>query len=52
MWFIVIPFVIGICKEFYDKYKKKTKFDVVDMLVTWLGAVPVAIVMVLHQIIK
>lgn len=45
VWFIVIPIVIGISKELYDKYVRKTFFDVKDMLVTWMGVVPIMIVL-------
>jgi len=29
--------LIGLVKELYDKFIKKTFFDKVDMYVTWLG---------------
>ena len=47
IWFILLPIVIGIVKEFYDKYIRKTSFNWFDLLATVLGAVPVLIITLL-----
>lgn len=47
IWFLLLPVIAGIGKEIYDKYIKRSKFDVKDMLVTWLGVVPVIVIIVI-----
>lgn len=43
LWFLLLPMVIGIVKELYDKYVRKTGFNWWDLLATVLGVVPVLI---------
>lgn len=43
LWFgfIALPLIIGIAKELYDKYVRKTGFNYYDLLATGLGCMPV-----------
>nr|DAE47092.1 MAG TPA: hypothetical protein [Caudoviricetes sp.] len=50
-WLILLPFVAGVSKELLDKYVKKTGFDTIDMLVTWLGAIPVIVILTLKYLL-
>lgn len=50
-WLIILPFIVGASKELLDKYVRKTGFDIKDMLVTWLGAIPVIVVLVLKYLL-
>lgn len=52
IWLIFLPVIAGIGKEVYDKYIKRSKFDVKDMLVTWLGSVPVVVISLITYWIK
>lgn len=47
IWFLLLPIIAGFGKELFDKYIKKSKFDVKDMLVTWAGGVPVVVIIIL-----
>lgn len=42
--FLLLPIGVGIAKELYDKYIRKTGFNWWDWIVTMLGCVPVVIV--------
>lgn len=44
LWFILLPPVIGIMKELFDKYVRSTGFNWWDLLATVLGVVPVLVV--------
>lgn len=44
--FIFLPLIVGIGKELHDKYVKRTKFDIYDILATIAGSIPVLIVWV------
>jgi hypothetical protein len=35
----VSAFFAGLAKELYDKYIKKTYFDISDMIMTWFGSI-------------
>jgi len=50
-WLLLLPFVAGVVKEILDKYVRKTGFDTKDMLATWLGAIPVIVVLVLKYLL-
>lgn len=50
-WLILLPFVAGVTKELLDKYVRKTRFDTKDMLVTWLGAIPIIVVLTLKYLL-
>lgn len=41
LWFLLLPITIGVIKELYDKYIRKTGFDWIDLLVTTSGIIPV-----------
>jgi len=45
VWFILLPVSVGIAKEGYDEYVRKTGFDWGDLLATCLGCVPVMLTM-------
>lgn len=51
VWFIIIPIVVGLGKELYDKYVRKTFFDVKDMLVTWMGVIPIMIILIIKNLL-
>ncbi|HML64633.1 MAG TPA: hypothetical protein PKC55_07380 [Dysgonomonas sp.] len=44
-WFyaLMIGFCIGLIKELYDKYIKKSQFDLYELLSTFFGSVVTAI---------
>ncbi|WP_163309133.1 hypothetical protein [Dysgonomonas sp. 521] len=44
VWFIVLPLLIGIAKELYDKYVRKTGFNWLDIVATALGCMPIGII--------
>lgn len=44
IWFIVLPIVVGIAKELFDKYIRKTGFNWLDVLATCLGCVPIGMI--------
>ena len=46
IWFIVLPFFVGLLKEIYDEYKYGG-FDWRDLLVTTAGALPVGAVILI-----
>jgi len=50
-WLILLPFVVGVAKEILDKYVRKTGFDTKDMLVTWLGAIPVVVILLIDKVL-
>ncbi len=50
-WFILVPLGIGIGKEVFDKYIRKTKFDTMDILATWFGIVPIVLVLLIDKFI-
>jgi hypothetical protein len=50
-WFLLLPVLAGIGKEFFDKYIKKAKFDLYDLAATILGALPVLIILTLGKIV-
>jgi len=47
IWLIVLPVVVGIAKEQYDKYVRKTGFNWWDVLATVLGIIPVLVVIMI-----
>lgn len=49
LWFgfIALPLIIGIAKELYDKYVRKTGFNWWDLVVTGVGCLPVLIVLMI-----
>lgn len=46
LWFVLLPVFIGIVKELYDKYVRKTGFNWWDLLATVLGVVPVLVILI------
>lgn len=38
LWQVVVGILLGVLMEFFDRYVRKTTFDVYDMLWTWGGA--------------
>lgn len=43
--FIALPLIIGVAKELYDKYVRKTGFNWFDLLATGLGCIPVIVLL-------
>lgn len=52
LWFILLPVIIGIAKELFDKYVRKTGFNWWDLLATVSGLVPVLAVLMFLYLIK
>lgn len=50
VWLLVLPLIVGISKELYDKYVRKTGFNWWDLLATVLGVVPVICIMIIKLI--
>ena len=48
VWFILVPIGVGITKELYDKYVRKTKFNWRDWIVTVAGIIPVMVILILR----
>lgn len=48
---ILIGFTIGLIKELFDKYIRKTRFDAIEWLATFSGSVITGIIMFLMKII-
>lgn len=46
-WLIFLPVVVGLAKEMFDKYVRKTGFNFGDLLATWAGAIPVIVILVI-----
>lgn len=48
-WYIaiLIGLSIGLLKEFFDRYVRKSTFDVYDLLATFLGSVATAMYLML-----
>ena len=44
LWFIVLPLFVGVVKELYDKYIRKTGFNWLDLLATVFGIMPVLVI--------
>lgn len=44
---LLIGFIIGFLKEFSDKFIRKTRFDKVEWLATFLGSVATAMAMLI-----
>ena len=42
---LLLPIAVGIAKELYDKYIRKTGFSWGDWMATMLGCVPVVIIL-------
>jgi hypothetical protein len=47
IWLLLLPVIAGIGKEIYDKYIKRSKFDWWDICATWLGVVPVGVILII-----
>lgn len=47
LYALIIGFCIGMIKELADKYIKKSKFDLYDLLATFLGSVLTAIYLII-----
>lgn len=47
VWFIVLPIGIGLAKELYDKYVRKTGFNWWDWIATVAGVIPVIVMLLL-----
>lgn len=52
LWFLLLPVFIGVIKELYDKYVRKTGFNWMDLFATVLGIVPVLVMVILLHLIK
>ena len=52
LWFLLLPVLIGVIKELYDKYVRKTGLNWWDLLATVSGVVPVLVVLMLLYLIK
>ena len=48
---LLIGFIIGLAKELFDKYIKKSRFDWLDLLATFAGSVVTAIGMLMLLVI-
>lgn len=42
--FILLPVIVGLLAELYDRYVRKTKFDWLDWVATSLSTIPVCII--------
>ncbi len=47
VWFILLPLIIGLAKELYDKYVRKTGFYWLDLIFTISGAIPAGIILLI-----
>lgn len=47
VWFILLPLFVGLIKELYDKYVRKTGFNWLDLIVTISGAIPAGIILLI-----
>ena len=52
IWFIAFPVILGLVKELYDEYVRKTGFNWQDLLATVLGVVPVLVIITFLYLIK
>lgn len=50
IWLLVIPVIVGIAKEIYDRYVRKTGFSWSDLLATVLGSVPVLVMILIMNL--
>lgn len=51
VWLIFIPIIVGVAKEILDKYVRKTGYNVKDMFATWLGIVPVLMILSIDAVL-
>ncbi|WP_163305063.1 hypothetical protein [Dysgonomonas sp. 521] len=51
VWFLLFPLIAGLGKEFIDKYVRKTGFTWMDTIATWMGAIPIAILLLIDKYI-
>lgn len=52
LWFILLPVIIGVVKELFDKHVRKTGFNWWDLVATVLGVIPVSVIIVFLSLIK
>lgn len=49
IWFLFLPLVIGLVKEIFDNYSRKTGFNWLDLAATITGCVPVIAVWLINK---
>jgi len=50
-WFLLLPVIVGIVKEIYDLCIRLTGFAFRDTVATWLGAIPVTVILLIDKYI-
>lgn len=50
-WFLLFPLLAGLGKEFIDKYVRKTGFTFMDTIATWMGVIPIIVVLLIDKYI-
>lgn len=50
IWLIALPLIVGVAKELYDKYVRKTGFNWWDLIATVLGVAPVVIILLIMNL--